>query len=351
MGFCVNKNNPEYQALLKRSGLPDLYLAAVCSDFLEKHDRFPNLDEISGADSREHISQQLSLKNGGTSINTVLETTGTADIPSAQIKLNQLYSDQEIGLTPLTTEVIVTMTPRPTTKPVSESIEHSDINSALLFSSILDKLTNLYGVQINHITSEDIQNSELKDVPGVTNSSAFVWNNQIYVNTEFADKDAPIHEMMHILMGGLRTNNPKLYFQIADWISKQEVFRNYQDLYPHRTMSDVAEEAFVGEFARLTVGKQSVLKNFSNRTKYELFYHAKRVLDSILMGESSIKDYSDTTIFNSSLRELCALVNSGIDVNKFPASVSLENGEAHRLLSNKKHELMESNELEEHCYA
>jgi len=45
-------------------------------------------------------------------------------------------------------------------------------------------------------------------------------------------------------------------------------------------------------------------------------YQAYRVLDSILMGETSIKDFSDIETFNSSLIELSKLVNSELDVKK-----------------------------------
>nr|DAJ95352.1 MAG TPA: hypothetical protein [Caudoviricetes sp.] len=44
-------------------------------------------------------------------------------------------------------------------------------------------------------------------------------------------------------------------------------------------------------------------------------YNMKRVLDSILMGESSIRDINDDILFNSTLRSLARIVNSKIDVS------------------------------------
>lgn len=60
---------------------------------------------------------------------------------------------------------------------------------------------------------------ELKNIPGVATAKAFVYNSEIYVNTDLSDKDAPIHEMMHIMMGGLRREDPELYFSIASQIA------------------------------------------------------------------------------------------------------------------------------------
>jgi hypothetical protein len=39
-----------------------------------------------------------------------------------------------------------------------------------------------------------------------------------------ADKDAPIHEMMHVVMGELRTLKPDLYYEIADYMGSLPMF-------------------------------------------------------------------------------------------------------------------------------
>ena len=346
---CVNKNTVEFQTLVKQSGLPEFYVSAVCGNFLEEHDRFPYLDEIKGADSSKYLEQQLNLKHRATSIDNILSMTKQSTIEDAQIYLNQNFRDLEIELLPLDKEAIVYITKRPETKELSNSdiVHSSTLNSGLLFENIINKLTKLYGIKINAVNNDTV--SEVGDIAGINTAKAFVYNGEIYVNTDLADKDAPIHEMMHILMGQLRTSNPNLYFQIANWVSTQEVFNQYKQAYPNRIMSDTAEEAFVGEFSKLVTMKDSALKNFPNKTKYELFYNAKRVLDSVLMGESSVKDLSDYKVFTKSLSELCETVNSSLDVNNYISTINLDN--AHRILANKKQELLENKELEEYCNA
>lgn len=349
--ICINKNTAEFQTLVKQSGLPEFYVSAICGNFLDEHDRFPYLDEIKGADSSKYLEQQLNLKHRATSIENILAMTGKQTLQESQIYLNNTFRDVEIEILPLDTEAIIYITKRPETRELSNlDIEHqNNLNSSLLFENIINKLISLYGINIHAVNNDNI--SEVANAPGINTAKAFVYNNEIYINTDLADKDAPIHEMMHILMGSLRSSNPSLYFQITNWVASQEIFNQYKENYPNRTMSDVAEEAFVTEFAKLTVSKNSVLQNFPNKVKYELFYNAKRVLDSILMGETSIKDFQDGEVFNSSLSDLCKKVNSSLDVNHTIGSISLYNGEAHRLLANKKQELLENHELEEYCNA
>lgn len=352
MSLCINKNSAEFQTLLKKSGLPDYYIAAVSSEYLEQYNRFPYLDEIKGVNSKPYLSEILQLKNNSTKIDNILQVTGKETIEESKIYLNNNFQDLEIDIMPLQTEALVNITNRPVTKKIEPNlnINHStDLSNELLFEQIIYKLKDLYGIKLNQITCDKINNSDLANIPGIMNSKAFVHNGEIYINTEFADRDAPVHEMMHILMGSIRTSNPDLYFNITNSIIGTSIFEENKFKYPNRTINDTAEEIFIEQFAKLVSLKNDSLKDIPDNIKHELFYHAKRVLDTILMGESSIKDYADNTVFNSSLSELGALVNSTFDVNDFKGTISIENGGIHRLLANKKQELMENNELEEIC--
>lgn len=71
-------------------------------------------------------------------------------------------------------------------------------------------------------------------------------------------------------------------------------------------------------------------------------YNMKRVLDSILMGESSIRDINDDILFNSTLRSLARIVNSKIDVSNSNI-LSLDLEEKHK-------QLMEEGKVTEYCH-
>lgn len=337
MSSCINTKLPEYQLLSKQSGVPDFYLSALCGTFIDKYGRFPNLDEIKGADSEPYLIQQLDLKNGTTSIDKILNYTGTENLQEAVVKLNNIFRDKEITIVPLNNQAKVNIQARPKTIPIIDPNEMENVSSSLMFESTISKLQNLYGINIHQVNNETIK--DLEHIPGISTAKAFVYNNEIYVNTDLSDKDAPIHEMMHILLGSVRTQNPDLYFQLVDTVSSLSIFNYYKDLYKFRTQGDVAEEAFVTEFSKLAAFGQSNL-DLDEATQYELLYNAKRVLDSILMGQSSIKGYSNAKIFNSSLMDLCKLTNS---------SLMGSDHFGHRVMSNLKQELLENGELEEVC--
>lgn len=348
MSSCINKTHPDFKNLQAKSGLSESELNFECSYFQDKYGRFPELDELQNANSRPYLEKQLDIKDGGAKIDNILNMTGAEDIPSAQVILNDKFRDQEIRLFPLTNEAIVDITKRPVNGIPIGITEHNKLSeSAPLFANIITKLTDLYGIQLNQITMDDLANTELGQIPGVANAKAFIHNGQIYINTDFADKDAPIHEMMHILMGQIRKSDPDLYYSVVQQVSKSPIMNQYR--VPNRTESDIAEEAFVEEFARLATGLDTKLTELPDNIKYELMYNAKRVLDSILMGEVSVNSYSNPVIFNSSLSDMCELVNSKIDERSNLGTLSYDN--IYNMLSNKKSELMEQNELEEICNA
>ena len=345
--ICINTNIVEFQTIAKQSGLSTDYVAAICGDFLEKHGRFPHLDEIPGANSKPYLEKQLNIKQESAEIAKILEMTGVSTLEEAQIKLNQIFSDLEITIVPIADFAKIFINKRPITQPISNITldKNPFISSYNLFNTIINKLQTHYGIKITAIDSDIINNTDLKNIPGVATARAFIYNNEIYINTELADKDAPIHEMMHILVGGLKTSNPELYYNIMQEMANMEMFEQYKRVYPNRTNEDLAEEMFVEQFSRLVTLQDSQLENLPDNIKYELMYQAYRVLDSILMGETSIKDFSDIETFNSSLIELSKLVNSELDVKKS----MIDSSRQHRILSNKKQELLENNELQENC--
>ena len=78
-------------------------------------------------------------------------------------------------------------------------------NGYLVFTNALNKLASLYGIKFNDITNAELNSEEWKSViPDVNSVNAFVYNGQIYINIDKANLDAPIHEMMHILVGSIR---------------------------------------------------------------------------------------------------------------------------------------------------
>jgi hypothetical protein len=65
------------------------------------------------------------------------------------------------------------------------------------------------------------------------------------------------------------------------------------------------------------------------------------------MGDNSVSSIDDSTLYNSSLRDLAEVVNSSTMINQ--AHGFLEDSLIHRTLANVKQELFEKGDLKEEC--
>lgn len=315
MSVCINKNSAEFQTLVKQSGLPDFYVSAICGNFVEKYNRFPYLDEIPGSNSQKYLESQLELKNGYSKISKILEMTGQDNVERSQIFLNNTLRDIEVSIVPLNQEAKVYITKRPITKELTnDTLDHTEMNNSLTIESIVHKLKNLYGVKVQSITLDEIQNSEMKNIPELSNRKTFIYNDVLYVNSDLFDQNAPILDMIQLLIAPIQGT----------------------ELYKKLVKDENDTEALIEKISNPYVD-------------YDIVYNIKRTLDTILMGESSVKDFQDSEIFNSSLSELCKKVNSELDVNNHSGTITEENGELSKMYEDIKQKQIDDGELKIYC--
>lgn len=223
-------------------------------------------------------------------------------------------------------------------------------NGYLVMTNALNKLASLYGIKFNDITDAELASDKWRNIISDPSSvNAFVYNGQIYINIDRANLDAPIHEMMHLFVGSIRFQNPNLYQHL---ISLSEQFPNYNKLareFSGRTRNDINEEIFVQEVSRYLVGLPSNISNIESKLQYEITYNIKRVLDTILMGEDSVKTLSNDRLFNLSLKEIAREIHSSVMTNNFHGTLNVENSELHRKLNNIKSDLQSKGILKEYC--
>lgn len=224
MAVCLNKNSVEYQTLLKMSGLSEFKFNAFTSTFVDKFGRYPELDEIPGADSRPYLNSSLSVKTiDDTSFvknDKIFSQTGTTDVKEANIRINNTYRDLEVKLTPSSEVSTIQVRKRPNKwDNVYEGgiiIDDSTSSSRNVgvFNSILEKLANLYGINFVSITNGELSSEQWKGVvDDAKTTNAFVYNGNIYINIDNSSIDAPLHEMLHLFLGSVRYSDPQLYFQ------------------------------------------------------------------------------------------------------------------------------------------
>lgn len=233
---------------------------------------------------------------------------------------------------------------------LNRNIYDIEPNGYLVLNNALQKLASLHGITFNETSDAELNSEKWQGIiPDASLVNAFIYNGQIYINLDRANLDAPIHEMFHMFVGSLRFTNPSLYQALVD---STQSFPNYEQLvqeYPGRTRNDVNEEILVTEVSRYLTGQPSSLAKMDSKTRYEISYNIKRMLDTILMGQDSVKTISEDRLFNLSLKEIAQEVNSAVMVNNFTGTMNVEGSELHRRLNNVKSDLYREGTLEEHC--
>jgi hypothetical protein len=360
MAVCLNKNSVEYQTLLKMSGLSEFKFNAFTSTFVGKFGRYPELDEIPGADSRPYLNNSLSVKTiDDTSFvknDKIFSQTGTTDVKEANIRINNTYRDLEVKLTPSSEVSTIQVRKRPNKwDNVYEGgiiIDDSTSSSRNVgvFNSILEKLANLYGINFVSITNGELSSEQWKGVvDDAKTTNAFVYNGNIYINIDNSSIDAPLHEMLHLFLGSVRYSDPQLYFSMVEAMNelpnKALLARNYKD----RTDSDINEELLVSEFSKYITGQDSIISKLPVNVLHKTFYNMGRVLDSILFGEQSIATMDTKSLFNSSLVKLSEYLGSALTNNQYSGTFNVKSAEVHRVLANVKSDLMKNKDLKEFC--
>lgn len=354
MSICINKNSAEYQSLQNRAGVSELMLETVCSDFLENIGRFPKLDEIPNSNSKPYLEKALKIKNNNsTNIDNILEYTGKESIEEAVISLNTEFADQEVTILPINESAIVDVTTRPTDgiPNITESfIPDENPCSPIIFQQALNKLNDLYGIRINQTNDTDLASEKWAFlIPENKVVNGFIYEGQIYINTDRASVDTPIHELLHLLVGSLQFTNPVFYKSLIDSVEELPNYGSLLSDFRGRTRNDANEEIFISEISKNLTGQNSEFDQLGQKELYEIQYNVRRVLDSILMGDLSTKTITNDRLYNMSLKEVTQEVNSSIMTNDSKGFMNDKSSEIHRMLNNKKAELLEKGLLEEIC--
>jgi hypothetical protein len=310
--------------------------------------KYPELDMVDGADSSQYLSESIKLKDGGASVEDILNYAKVNNIEQATVEINNKHRDLEVSIIPLNKEALVNIEHRPDQLTDKENPINPISKDKAAIVNIFNKLAELYGIKFNNITIADlVSDPKFKDVLDAKHTNAFILEGDIYINMDVADIDAPIHEISHILLGGIKYQNPELYLEL---VNISEMLPNYQELikkYPSRTRSDLNEEIFVTELAKFASNKYSIIQELPEFTQYEILYNIKRMLDSMLMGDVSVRTIPTDQLLSMPLPTIAEIVNSG-SFNNISRGI-LQDSHMHRMLNNRKSDLMNSNKLKEYC--
>ena len=311
--FCTIKDSQKHQTLTEMSGVSSDSVAQVCNEYLELYGRFPELDEIPNADSSKYLEEKYDIKtskSGTKYSNTqMILDNGYSTIQEANANINDTHKDLDVKITDINGVSIFEIKSRPSEYKIGGTpysiTATTDTQVQCGIIEALNKMRNCYGINIIPITSDD----KFPNI-NVSQSKAFIYNGDIYVNIDNATVDSPIHEMLHILLGTMNRNNPSLFYQLTSSVETISDYDYRASHYPNRIKSDINEEIFVEEFAKYLTNQHSIFDNIDENTKNQIMYYVQRDLDTIFDGNYSVKSLDE--IFNCSLRELAELTESNI---------------------------------------
>jgi exonuclease VII small subunit len=82
--------------------------------------------------------------------------------------------------------------------------DYENVNSFAFFNEIIDKLQTLYGINIIPITNAELSQDRWASITGTKGVKSFIYNGNIYINTDIATVDSPVHEFLHLLFGSMK---------------------------------------------------------------------------------------------------------------------------------------------------
>ena len=348
---CINKSSREYQVLKQRSGLSDLQLSAYCAMYEEKYGRWPYLDELPNCDSSQNMKEELGIRqDGGVVTQKLLDNLGVKTVEEATVKINDTFRDQETNIIALKNESIVKATPRPTlyrNNSGGEGYVQGYVHNKTFFNTTLNKLDKLYGIKTRRMSASEISALNLP-IPNAPLAKGFIFNGEIFINTDLATADTPIHELMHLMIGSIRFQDPALYQQLLDTVTKSPDFQQRVDgLMRHRSPNDALEEVLVTELSNYLAGIPSAVSTTSQELNYGVFYNIARMLDSMLMGEYSVLNLWGQDVGNMTIEKIAQVVNSSA-LNIINPYNTLQ-AQKHRQVNNRKSELIKDNKLKINC--
>lgn len=241
---------------------------------------------------------------------------------------------------------------RSTNKDVKLNSYHSDpVNGNVRINkleALLDRLSDLYGIRFNRVTSSELRLGNFKElIPDATRVNAFILNGEIYINTDNASDDAPIHELSHMLLGSLKSTDYDLYSALVNSVESLDNYDSRLEEFPNRARMDVNEEIFVDMFARHFTENLElpVDSNLMNKAEYEI----KRNIDSAIFPNESTTKVSLDSISNKSFSEIMNLFGTSINETTIANAFNGNESGTNRRLANIKEDLLKQGLLKEYC--
>lgn len=354
MESCVLKTSPEYKKLRGLSRKDDFDLSVQIANSMDMNGRYPYLDEMIDVDSLPTFEEQYNARWVDDSIvikESDLPVNGSLE--QNMQYMNSTYRDYEMSAVQIGDNVVINPIQRPSFDRYSDVLPEVDGSveygkNKAVFNVISQKMNELYGIQMEIVNNDDVAKMSVDTGLDFGQKNGFIYNNTIYINSDIASLDTPVHEMMHMLLGELRFNDFNKYMEMVSSVKELDGFEYMKNtMYPNHAMSDAMEEIFVTEASKYMVGANSLISKLPKELRSTFEYNIQRMIDSSVFGTNTVRTIPFNEIGRMSLIDLCVELGSTLVNNK--TTVNNDVAFAHRILANEKVKLIQDGLLKEFC--
>lgn len=382
MSICLDHESFEYQSLKNRTDISGFHFDAICSYYLENYGRFPKVDEIPNTNSLNVLSNKY--KNHTIQKDETTETEyyeyiisktklhkdlsiTTANKDNVKSKLIDLYPDLNIEVLQQNNDYIIRANKIPSkwyVRPHTYSKIRSDVNTSEFNVTAINHyvqaaMTKL-GRNVYTITDIDLASKKWRGIIDKSKTAkAFIYNGDIYINTDHATIEDQLHEFLHLVLGAISKNEGEsIYYTLLDYMQSDEQWLKQQlDDFTtingklDRSKIDILEELFVREASKYLTGQQSKIsefnKNIQRKIIEDLIGGFNKLLDadySIDANLSEVEYNNPLLLFQNTLSHVAQNAGSNI----FKENI-VEAAEQHRIRANLIAKYLKFSNITEVC--
>ena len=218
------------------------------------------------------------------------------------------------------------------------------------------RLSNLYGVEFKMLTSEEIAGIYDTDEVIFSNSRAFVFKNEIVINSDLASLAEPLHELTHMILPIIKINDPILYNSLIKTIVSHPDFDLIAKSYSGLSGDSLNQEVFCTIFGEYYANKVRTNdgQNWNSNNKNwfsKIIDKIKNIFKSMFnISTDEFDDMSQHELMNSSIDNIMDRFGGNLLNGKYSNVISIYNKTVDKKVKDLISKLMNEQKILKECY-
>lgn len=218
------------------------------------------------------------------------------------------------------------------------------------------RLESIYNVKFKMLTSEEI--ASIYDTDGIvfSNSRAFLFKDEIILNSDLASLAEPLHELTHMILPIIKKDDAVLYHQIMNHIISHPDFDNISKSYKGLSGELLNQEVFCTIFGEYYANKIRTEdgQNWNDNNKgwfSRIIDKLKNIFRSIFNIDSrEFDDMNENELMSNSLESIMDRFGGNILNGKYTNIVSVYNQSVNKKVKDLISKLMNEQKILKKCY-